>query len=181
MTKLMIHLIVVGLFVTGCSRGPQDIKLTGTVKPAISPTRDILSKKNIETIKDEFWTYPDEAFCETQEDYYKLFNSSSSWNTRMIIKDKTKIQRVMMALGTVPVEKLKLGEGCFVPEGRLGFIDNKGKTFYTTLNISHGRKEVYLADSVYGEDVYNVFAEVFEIKYIEPDLNFPPKDKSKRR
>ena len=139
-----------------------------SLKPNISPTMDIVSR-NIKTIKMEYWNAQDGDY-ETQEQFNRAFNNPSNWDTEIVVNDKSKIQKFITSLSTAPIENLKPGAGCCVPAKRLVFIDDTGNTFYTTIDISPGRKEVYLADSVYGEDVYLIVVEVFNLQFSEPDL-----------
>jgi hypothetical protein len=97
---------------------------------------------------------------ETEEEAKAAFNNPANWITKFEIKDVNEINIIMTALAKSPIES---GRDYMLPTGyKISFEDKKGDSRSTTFYLLPDLNNLYLSDKVYGKEVYDVFAKIFD-------------------
>jgi len=101
---------------------------------------------------------------ETEEEARAAFSNPENWIVKFEITEVNQINMIMTALNKPPIEK-----AASMPTGetKICFEDKKGNIKSTIFVLLNGLNELYFSDKVYGEETYNVFAKILNIKPIQ--------------
>lgn len=133
---------------------------------SVSPVSKILKMRPVKiTIAD--WNSPSEVGM-TEQLFIKAFNNPENWIVRFETTDVNQINTIMAGLAKPPVEPYR---DYMLPMGyKISFEDKKGHVKWTMLyllpDLLEG-KRVISGDRIYGEETYNVFAKILDIKSIQ--------------
>jgi len=98
---------------------------------------------------------------ETEEEAKAAFNNPENWIVKFEITDVNQIEMIMAALNKPPIEKVI---GMPPGETKICFEDKKGNYRSTIFVLMPYLNELYFSDKVYGEETYDTFAKILNIR-----------------
>lgn len=120
-------------------------------KYEFAATKDILNMEVVEVFVAE-WEEPRDDF-ENLVFFRKAMTDPKNWKVFFKTKDPEGINKIMFALRQEPIKEFKMAGSVW--EAIL-FKDKKGNIKSTTLDYDFEKKQVYLADRIYGEKLFDI-------------------------
>jgi len=164
--KILFCFLFSSIFLISCDQDQKN-NLVG-----ISPISQILKMRPVKITIARWIDYVKETKLkmETEEEAMEAFNNPENWIVYFETTDINEINMIMIALAKPPVEPYR---EYMLPIGdKICFEDNKKGVKYTGVNISDSDKKIYLPDIIYGEETYNTFAKILNIRPVQ-DTNQP--------
>ena len=167
--KILFCFLFSSVFLISCNQNQKNNPV------GISPINQILKMRPVKITVARWIDYVKETKLkmETEEEAIKAFNNPENWIVYFETADINEIKMIMIALAKPPVEPYR---AYMLPIGdKICFEDKNGRIKWTSLYISGEEKKIYLSDIIYGEETYNVFAKILNVKPIQETNPSSPK------
>ena len=124
------------------------------------PTEEILEMDVVEIFVAR-WEEPSDDF-KNLKSFRKAMANPKNWDVFYRTDDPGSIKKVMAALAHEPIETYEMAGSVW---RAVFFRDKGGKVKCTILNYDFERKEVHLADRIYGEELFDVLQDLLGFTY----------------
>jgi hypothetical protein len=104
---------------------------------------------------------------ETEQEFIEAVKNPENWIGDFETTYVNQINMIMTTLNKPPVEKAIGMPGTMVSENKICFEDTKGNIKWTVFVILPDEKKIYFPDKVYGEETYNTFAKILNIRTVQ--------------
>lgn len=168
--KTILFLILLSVIcLSSCNQNQQ--KPTCCISPfGISPINLILKMSPVK-ITIAHWIEVEKEMpklkMETEQEFIEAVKNPENWIGDFETTYVNQINMIMTALNKPPVEKAIGMPGTMVSENKICFEDTKGNIKWTVFVILPDEKKIYFPDKVYGEETYNTFAKILNIRTVQ--------------